>query len=96
MHKAQIAALAAGLLCCLVLVSVVSGEMFSDNYGVPWDARYGGGGLISSANYTINATVGQGGIGWTASTNYGVGAGYWYGAVLGYRIYLPVILRNAP
>jgi hypothetical protein len=70
--------------------------MFSDNFGVPWDARWGGGGLISSAHYAINATVGQGAIGWTDSANYRVGAGYWYGALLGYRIYLPLVLRQSP
>jgi hypothetical protein len=96
MRKTQVAALAAGLLCCLVLFGLVSGEMFSDNYGVPWDARYGGGGLISSANYTMNATVGQGVIGWTDSINYGVGAGYWYGADPDSRIYLPLVVRNGP
>ena len=50
----------------------------------------------SSDNYAINATVGQGAIGWTNSDNYGVGAGYWYGAVVEYRIYLPLVLRNYP
>ena len=95
MHKTRIAALVATLLCGLVLVSVVlAGGMSSGNYGVPWDARYGGGGLTSSDNYAINGTVGQGAIGWTESDNYGVGAGYWYGAVVEYRIYLPLVLRN--
>ena len=94
MHKTRIAALVATLLCGLVLASVALAGMFSDNYGVPWDARYGGGGLTSSDNYAINATVGQGAIGWTESDNYGVGAGYWYGAVVEYRIYLPLVLRN--
>jgi hypothetical protein len=95
MRRTRIAVLAAGLLCILVLTGGVSAGMFSENYGVPWDARWGGGGIISSANYSINATVGQGAIGWTAGTNFGVGAGYWYGAILGHRIYLPVILRNS-
>jgi hypothetical protein len=94
MRKTRIAALAVGLLCILVLASVVSAEMFSDNYGVPWDARWGGGGLTSSDNYAVNATVGQGAIGWTDSANYGVGVGYWYGAIIGYKIYLPLIVKN--
>ena len=93
MRKTQIAVLAVILLCALVAARVVSAEMFSDNYGVPWDARWGGGGYSSSTNYGINGTVGQGAIGWTDSTNYGIGAGYWYGAAGGYRIYLPLVLR---
>ena len=94
MHKTRIAALVATLLCGLVLVSVVLvGAMSSDNYGVPWDARYGGGGLTSSANYAVNGTVGQGAIGWTESANYGVGTGYWYGVLLDRLTYLPVIFK---
>jgi hypothetical protein len=95
MDKRRALVLLFAFLCCLALAGAVSAEMFSDDYGVPWDARWGGGGLISSANYAINATVGQGAIGWTDSANYGVGAGYWYGALLGYRIHLPLVLRQS-
>jgi hypothetical protein len=94
MRKTRSVALAAALLCCLALTGVALAEMYSDNYGVPWDARYGGGGLTSSDNYAINGTVGQGAIGWINSDNYGVGAGYWYGAIVEYRIYLPLVLRS--
>jgi hypothetical protein len=96
MHKTQIAALVATLLCVLVLAGVVSAEMFSDNYGVPWDARWGGGGFTNSANYAINATVGQGAIGWTNSDNYGLCSGFWCEAGAGaeQRVYLPIILRD--
>jgi hypothetical protein len=85
------------LLCCLILASVALAQMFSDNYGVPWDARYGGGGLTSSDNYAINATVGQGAIGWTNSDNYGVCSGFWCeaGAEAGGRVYLPIILKDS-
>ncbi len=94
MNKQRALVLLFAFLCCLVLASAVSAEMFSDNYGVPWDARWGGGGPISSANYAINGTVGQGAIGLTGSPNYGVKAGYWYGAIVQYNIYLPLVLRN--
>ena len=97
MRKTRSVVLVAVFLCGLVLASAaLAGGMFSDNYGVPWDARYGGGGLISSDNYAINGTVGQGAIGWTASDNYGVGAGYWYAAAAEYKIYLPLVLRQSP
>lgn len=97
MNKQRALVLLFAFLCCLVLASVVSAEMFSDNYGVPWDARYGGGGLTSSANYAINATVGQGAIGWTYSDNYGLCSGFWCGAGAGAteNIYLPIILKNS-
>jgi hypothetical protein len=96
MRKIRTAALIAVLHSGLALASVVVAGMSSDNYGVPWDARYGGGGLTRSANYAINGTVGQGAIGRTASDNYGVGAGYWYGAVVRYSVYLPLVVRGYP
>ena len=83
MNTTRFVALAIILLCCLVLTGVVLAGMVSDDYGIPWDARYGGGGLTSSDNYAINATIGQGVIGWTESDNYRIKAGYWYGAVVG-------------
>ncbi len=97
MNKRSAVVLWIAILCCLVLASVALGAMSSDNYGVPWDARYGGGGLTSSAKYAINATVGQGAIGWTDSTNYGLCSGFWCGAgagAAGARVYLPIILRD--
>lgn len=93
MRKTRIAVLVVVLLCALATTSVVSAEMFSSNYGVPWDAHWGGGGYSVGDHYAINGTVGQGAIGWTHSDNYGIQAGYWYGAIL-YRVYLPLIMRN--
>ena len=82
------------LLCGLVLANVALAGMASDHYGVPWDARYGGGGFAGSDNYAVNVTVGQGAIGRTASANYGIGAGYWYGATGKYTVYLPLVVRD--
>jgi hypothetical protein len=95
MRKTRIAVLAVVLLCALATAGVVSAEMFLNNYGVPWNARWGGGGRSSSANYAINGTVGQGAIGWTESNNYGVGAGYWYGVEGEHKVYLPLVLRES-
>ena len=96
MSKQRTLVLFLALLCGLVLAGgTLAGGISSDNYAVPWDARWGGGGLTSSANYAVNGTVGQGVIGRTGGTNYGVEAGYWYGAIVEYSIYLPLVLRNA-
>ena len=95
MRRTRSVARVAVLLCGLGLASVAfAGGMISDHYGVPWDARYGGGGLSSSDNYAINGTVGQAAIGWIDSPNYGVGAGYWVGAGVGYEIYLPLVMKG--
>ncbi|NIV32373.1 MAG: hypothetical protein GWN58_23900 [Anaerolineae bacterium] len=96
MNKQRTLVLFFALLCGLVLASgALAGGISSDRYAVPWNAHWGGGGLSSSDNYAVNGTVGQGAIGWIESANYGVRAGYWYGAIVEYRIYLPLVLRNA-
>ncbi len=96
MNRQRTLVLLFAFICGLVLAGgTLAGGMSSDNYAVPWDARWGGGGFTSSANYAVNGTVGQGAIGWTESANYGVGTGYWYGAIVQYNIYLPLVLRDA-
>ena len=55
MRKTRISILVVVLLCILATAGVVSAEMFSANYGVPWDARWGGGGHSSSDNYGVGA-----------------------------------------
>jgi hypothetical protein len=54
----------------------------------------GGGGQASSAHYAVNFTIGQSAIGASASTNYKGCLGYWCGAVIPYRVFLPLVLRN--
>jgi hypothetical protein len=97
MNKPWASALLVVFLCCLFLAGgALAGGISSDNYAVPWDARWGGGGLSSSVNYAVSGTVGQGAIGWTADTGHGVGTGFWYGVFALHRIYLPVVLRATP
>jgi hypothetical protein len=84
------------LLGCLVLAGgAVAGGIFSGNFGVPWDARYGGGEPMSSDNYAVSGTVGQAAIGRTVSTGYVVAAGYWYGLSTSHQVYLPLVLRGS-
>jgi len=85
------------LLAVLLLLMVSSaGAMFSDNYRLDWFTPMtgGGGGPSGSANYAVNLTVGQTVIGASSNANYEAGLGYWYGAAVQYRMYLPVLLRN--
>lgn len=95
MNKQRTLALLFACLCGLMLAGgTLAGGISSDNHAVPWDAHWGGGGLTSSTNYAVNGTVGQGATGWTESANHGVGAGYWYGAIVEYSIYLPLVLPD--
>ncbi len=100
MSKRKITALAAALLCGLLVVGV-AWAMSSASYAINWDVIGGGGGPISSASYAMNSTAGQAAIGFKASSNYKLGSGYWYGVAApapppGYRIYLPIVLKNYP
>jgi hypothetical protein len=85
------------LLCALVLASNTL-AMRSDNYWLDWFTPLtgGGGGPADSDNYAANFTVGQSAIGAADSANYATGLGYWYGTAGGYKIYLPLVVRNFP
>ncbi len=85
-------------LSFLIVLSIVGGAlaMSSTNYRLDWFTPLtgGGGGPANSTNYAVNFTVGQSAIGVASSTNYGICLGYWCGAAVQYRIYLPLVLRN--
>ena len=83
------------LLCALVVAGNAL-AMRSDNYRLDWFTPLtgGGGGPAASDHYAANVTVGQTAIGLASSANYGAGLGYWYGTAGGYKIYLPLVLRN--
>jgi hypothetical protein len=93
-NKRKTIALLAVLLCILLTGSALA--MSSTNYRLDWftPLTSGGGGAASSTNYAINLTVGQAAIGGSSSANYAVGLGYWYGVAVGYKVYLPLVLRS--
>lgn len=87
-------------LIVLVLVLLVAGSalaMSSTNYRLDWFVPLSGsgGGPSSSTSYAANFTIGQLAAGAASSTNYQAGLGYWSGAGGQYRIFLPIILKNA-
>ena len=83
-------------LAALLLLAGRALAMSSANYRLDWfiPLTSGGGGAASSAHYAVNFTVGQAAIGIASSTSYGGCLGYWCGAAAGYRVYLPLLLRN--
>jgi len=100
MSKRKAAMWLVALLCCLLLTGV-AWAMSSASYAINWDVIGGGGGPISSASYAMNSTAGQAAIGFKTSSNYKLSSGYWYGVAApapppGYRIYLPIVLKNYP
>lgn len=85
------------IMTLLGLLWLVQGAeaMSSANYKLDWftPLTSSGGGPATSAHYAANFTVGQTVVGASVSTNYKVGLGYWYGALGGSRVYLPLILK---
>lgn len=82
----------------LVLILLLASDalaMSSTNYALNWFVPLtgSGGSQMSSTNYQAYVTIGHTVVGASTSTNYGVGLGYWYGAIAGGRLYLPLILR---
>jgi multisubunit Na+/H+ antiporter MnhB subunit len=89
-HK-WFALLAVALLVLLLAGNVLA--MSSSSYVLDWYVPGAGGGEASSANYAVNFTAGQSVIGTSSSTNYGSGLGYWYGLMLEWLSYLPVVFK---
>jgi hypothetical protein len=83
-------------LTALLLLAGSILAMSSTNYRLDWfiPLTGAGGGPVDSSHYAVNFTIGQSAIGACSSTNYGAGLGYWYG-IGEYRVFLPLILRDA-
>lgn len=65
----------------------------SDHFRLDWNVSATGGGSASSSHFGLASTTGQPVIGNSSSTHFGHRAGYWQ--TFEYRVYLPLILRNA-
>ncbi len=70
-------------LVSLLGIIMISGSLLaagqsSENYAIPRDVISTGGGVRTSANYTIKDTIGQSStIGMTDSSNYRIFSGFW-------------------
>jgi hypothetical protein len=86
----------------LVLVSAlslwVSVASAQGGYDLSWWTVDGGGGTASGGSYTLTGTIGQPDAGVLTGGDYTFGGGFWGAGVAeaGYRIYLPMILRQYP
>ncbi len=87
------------LITLLVLFLLASSAlaMESENYRLDWFTPMTGnsGDEMSSANYAVNFSVGQTAIDEISDDNHAVCLGYWCGLPAEYKIYLPLVLRNA-
>jgi hypothetical protein len=94
MRKIKSLVLPTALLCFLLLVGVALAQT-SASYDLTWNVIAGGGGPISGGGYAINSTIGQPVVGVAKEAGYELCSGFWCGAaVVEYRIYLPIVLKN--
>ena len=63
-------------------------------YDLSWSSLDSGGGYSAASGYTLGGTIGQPDAGTLSSDGYTLTGGFWGGAAIQYRIYLPVILRS--
>lgn len=90
MTRTRILGLVIGLLCCLLLASAVLAD---STYGLDEFAVVGGGGAAQAGSYGLQRMViGQAVVGDSSSSGYDVCIGS--ACAPGYRVYLPVVLRN--
>ena len=95
MDKRKALVLLATLACILLTGRALA--MDSANYRLDWftPLTSNGGGAVSSGNYAINFTIGQTVSGASGSGSYEGCLGYWCGTEVPFKIYLPLLLRNA-
>ena len=93
------------LLLTLVLLLPLAGVMPGRVQGTgPSQAGYdlsrhvvaGGGAQVRAGDYDLGSTAGQPAAGLAQNAPYNLCAGFWCGVeVIGYRIYLPLVFRQA-
>ena len=68
----------------------------SNSYTLSWWTVDGGGGFVSdeSSGYTLGGTAGQPDASVWRGDGYTLAGGFWGGAMIEYRVYLPLVLRN--
>lgn len=84
------------LLILVVLLMLASTTLAgaSTNYTLAPDVIASGGQASALTNYSFVATVGQPLIGSNGSAAYSTCSGFWCGIVGGYKVYLPIGLKN--
>jgi hypothetical protein len=82
--------------CLLLLASTVLAQS-GGGYDLSWSSVDGGGGTFSTGGgYSLGGTAGQPDAGLLTGGIYTLDGGFWGGgaAVAGYRVHLPLVVRN--
>jgi len=89
----RILVIVAGLLLGMLLLTTAT--LADGGYDLPWSVLGGGGGSLGNGGITLDGTVGQPVVGQVSVSSYALCTGFWCGAAGEYRVYLPVVLREA-
>jgi len=82
------------LLATSLLLAVVWAQSSAD-YDLSWSTIDGGGGVSGGSSYVVMGTAGQLDAGPAmSSADFRLVGGFWAGARVSYRIYLPLVLRQ--
>jgi len=79
------------MVACLLLTGVA---LANGTPAIDWRVIGGGGGHAEAGVYGLDGTIGQPVVGTAMDTGSELCSGFWCGAAVGYRIYLPLVLRN--
>lgn len=80
----------------LLTLFVLTGSALAQGVtSIPWSVLGGGGGHAEGGMYSLDGTVGQAIAGQASALPYDLCAGFWCGAAVQYRLYLPLVLRNS-
>ncbi len=94
---APYALLIAALLSLLASIALAQS---GGGYDLTWNTIDGGGTTFSTGGgYSLGGTIGQPDAGTLSGGGYTLGGGFWGGGEVpppGYRIYLPLVVRNHP
>ncbi len=80
-------------MAALLADSVVFAQT-GGGYDLTWNTVDGGGGTSAGGGYTLAGTMGQPDAGALVGGGYTLSGGFWAGAAIDYRTYLPLVLRS--
>jgi len=92
MRRIHVIALMALLATFAVSWSAVA--PIGSGYDLTWNTSDNGGGAIENGGYTLSGTIGQPDAGALIDGVYTLTGGFWFSAVAGQRLYLPLVLKS--
>jgi hypothetical protein len=67
----------------------------STGYDLSWYTIAGGAAVSTGGSYSLGGTIGQSDAGSVSGASYTIAGGFWGGVAISYRLYLPLVLKNA-